>query len=136
MREFRFRAWDGVKMFYPDSLMFNIKGQPTTAFQHHNLPSGEGVLLNGGFTKDLRLMQYTGLKDKNGVEIFEGDILQTDKGRGKITWEEAQYWLECEDTWPYNLRLAADITRNYEVGYDTSEVIGNIYENPELLEAK
>lgn len=155
MREFKFRAWDGVKMFYPDSLMFNIKGQPTTVFQHHNLPSGEGVLLSGGFTEDLRLMQYTGLKDKNEVEIYEGDLITFYDGAThhlyevKYSTDEAMYTLanhgrsfspEFEDK--LNSKEWELLGVQYKMSYyalgaipkgKDYEVTGNIYENKDLI---
>lgn len=85
------------------------------------------------YSHDLELMQSTGLKDKNGVEIFEGDVLKNTRN-GKIRrvhWNpscasfhlskhgieesKVEYWSLSNPQWSY-------------------EIIGNIYENPELLE--
>ena len=76
------------------------------------------------------LMQYTGLKDKNGVEIYEADILKTkiDFGYGpqpvtaKVIWKDAGWQFDSEAGCAYGA----------SGGF---EVIGNIYQNPELLEA-
>lgn len=83
------------------------------------------------------LMQYTGLKDKNGIEMYEGDILKTNKRVGAVEWKdlEACYTMTYRDGRVTVYRtLSAD--EGDETGYYCSwcEVIGNIYENPELLE--
>ena len=82
--------------------------------------------------EDVILMQSTGLKDKNGKEIFEGDILYG--YAGEDFWEIVEFdteegkWIR-KDIW-YNSKLC--LSENNEF----MEIVGNIYENPELLEAE
>ncbi|MFJ1411723.1 YopX family protein [Capnocytophaga canimorsus] len=82
----------------------------------------------GGFDKNLsfdeiELMQFTGLYDKNGVEIYEGDILENKKERNVVFFEDGCFYVKFQDS-------------RYRVGgFDSTfiNVIGNIHENPELL---
>lgn len=85
---------------------------------------------------DIELMQSTGLKDKNGVEIFEGDVVITSKGAiGYVAYlqQEAGFVVVLKKS---DYRLGH---RNTGESYDVAtahEVIGNIYENSELLEVE
>lgn len=80
--------------------------------------------------KHVKMLQYTGLKDKNGKEIYEGDILQNDRGTIlKVLFEEGAFCATGTD--------ALNKSRVFSLLYDFygwSSIIGNIYENPELLE--
>ena len=77
--------------------------------------------------EDVTLMQSTGLKDKNGVEIYEGDLLKTWIGG----YEQASPYV-VEDMRKLYFELKRDDSY-YRI--QKTEIIGNIYENPELLEA-
>lgn len=75
--------------------------------------------------------QYTGLKDRNGKDVWEGDLLRTPEGDIMVSeWRDAQIITRCVR--PYNPRYKNSLTFAYPV----SVVIGNIHDNPELLEGE
>lgn len=112
MREIKFKVWDTYKKIM-DYTNLNII-----------LQFGDYVGCN---TEDgeLIFMQYTGLKDKNGKEIYEGDTVHAWGGEYYLgAWEFAKT-IDIKN-------LICDV---YELShYENLEVIGNIYENPDLLE--
>ena len=124
MREIKFRAWDlkTKKMHTAENI--NFCGRKTVTVQYNPVKK---ICLDSAI-----LMQYTGVKDKNGVEIYEGDIIRGHTGR---------YQVDCVVRWSMgNCGFIAEPTimeRTYlclNPGSTKSyEVIGNIYENPELV---
>lgn len=88
--------------------------------------------------KDGIIMQSTGLKDKNGKLIYEGDILlniaRLDKPLYAVEWNksQAQFYIEMINPKKYELYAEWNLAR-HDLDY---EVIGNVYENPELLEVE
>lgn len=125
MREIKFRAIiktpDGKIDKYPCGV-FNNKIMISTTIPYYGYAY---VTLTEEYGKLIGLQQYTGIKDINGNEIYEGDILKykTLKGREKII----TVW------WDYEIAGFNFGNRNLAFIKNTMEVIGNIYENPELL---
>ena len=85
--------------------------------------------------------QYTGLHDKNGKEIYEGDIVLYEDWERDYEGGDSDYFINkgiveyCEDNCCYNVteRETVDISDVLYKDNDTLEVIGNIYDNPEML---
>ncbi len=125
MREIKFRAWDGKEneMLYAEE--FPI---------YHEFDNGlhSGKFAGNGDWYQLELMQFTGLQDKNGVDIYEGDIL-------KITSSMATgifnvFYFMGSFCWRFNMEATGSPLYPNLIGM-TKEIIGNIHQNPELLKA-
>jgi len=109
MREIKFRAWHKK-----DNTMYN-KGW------YDDLLLGEDI-------GNKYLMQYTGLKDKKGVEIYEGDIVKTISRDNMVG--VVEYWKDR-----FIIRRV-NKAQNISLLSTDLEIIGNIYENLELLQEK
>ena len=138
MREIKFRAWDKQnKEFISNaSLLSLMNGNKPKDIEVSGINDINNDALYIG--DDIELMQYTGLKDKHGKEIYEGDILRVilekSSAIGEVKYDERTF--ECiNDSFDMEdpQSVICDIL-DYRT--DLIEVIGNIYETPELLEGK
>jgi uncharacterized phage protein (TIGR01671 family) len=141
MRGIKFRAWD--------------KGNKEMIYQSENTTKQNGIM-EAQFTfdemgawiftrnygeqacnevKNFELMQYTGLKDKNGKEIYEGDIVNwNDKYIGAIEWNtrmSGYYFMRNGSGFQFHEQQQINPKHG---GLLHVEVIGNVFENPELIE--
>ena len=125
----RFRAWDSVKKKFVEHFFITGNGlicnmeKPTSDY-NSPMPVEKSELI---------LMQSTGLKDKNGKEVFIGDIIKCTRGCPH------EVYLEKEYGGTFIGGMPAVYLKGLLSGYawtGAEEIIGNIYENPELLEVK
>ena len=137
-RELKFRAWDGEKMHYnivPWQWDFVID---TMSHRCVEKSMGSGFCGSAGSTAKMevpairfeKIMQFTGLKDKNENKIYAGDILDCQDRIVTI------YWNEKNGQWDskfikYQGELCSNGIENINFKY-RAEIIGNIHENPEL----
>ena len=131
MREIKFRAWD-----YEENTMFYDVQEIYDSCLVRNSDKYNSYKTGGFYTcfgeliidEDIELMQYIGVKDKNGKEIYEGDILKDEKGTiYEIVWGNDLLWLAKTKEMHRNCYCPKGVSKR-------AEVIGNIYKNPELLE--
>lgn len=121
----KFRAWDKTdkEMYLVDEINFN-RGEFESI--------GDGITFLRGADK-VELMQSTGLHDKNGKEVFIGDIIKCTRGCPH------EVYLEKEYGGTYVGGMPAIYLKGIREGYawtGAEEILGNIYENPELLEVE
>jgi uncharacterized phage protein (TIGR01671 family) len=127
MRKIKFRVWNkhDKVLFYPQGLWWYDGGPHTLRFKDCD----KGLPKVTGFTgaSFFELMEFTGLKDKNKKDIYEGDILKWRQGVGWIIMPVVadEY---ATGFFPFSRTTQIPTPDSREV-----EIIGNIYENPELV---
>lgn len=127
MREIKFRVWDkDLKEWYKSTQLV--------------IRPYSGSVTDGGIYPNVELIQYTGLKDKNGREIYEGDVIEfydfwdeisggnmEGKTRvGAVEYIGTGFRVTCPGDYEEDLFVL-------KINDDELEIIGNVYENPELL---
>ncbi|MEK3867661.1 YopX family protein [Paenibacillus sp. FSL H7-0716] len=132
-REIKFQVWDNEnKCFFKDTnLAYNgvIEQLLISPAGDINFRKMDGMYHESMFPGRFVLRQYTGLKDKNGREIYEGDFIQNENTIGEIEWVQEHCAFMAFTRNPSFYRyLESDGQLNL------TEIIGNIYENPELIE--
>jgi uncharacterized phage protein (TIGR01671 family) len=128
-RQIKFRVWDGKSMTYPDAVDANYMAIRLNG-DVEEVSFGE--LMNK--VEWYIPLQFTGLQDNKGKEIYEGDIV---KGI-HYAWDDRYYNFRREDLITGVIKYQHSYWRIsnlklFVLENDTLEVIGNIYENPELL---
>lgn len=135
MREFEFRAWDGelkAIVFGDDIETFRMPPPPDS----ESSDEGPSRYITGlsygrlfvayyrnGDWQECKIMQFTGLRDKNGKEIYEGDIIRIGKTTRTVGFKDG-----CFVSIESRCSLATIVNGGFN-----PEVIGNIYENPDLV---
>ena len=121
----RFRAWDSVKKeMFKDTFAITESGQVVVVEQESVASPPDYV-----FVEHLVIMQSTGLKDKNGQDIFAGDVVRVLDSLYTVFYdnERASYRLK-----PHDNRWTVDYMSNFSHS-GNFEVVGNIYEDKEYL---
>ena len=119
----KFRAWDSAKKeMFKDTFAITESGQVVVVEQEDVMSPPDYVFVN-----HLVIMQSTGLFDKNNKEIFEGDVVSIDTDEFDllfVKYEAGIYWLMDGE----------ECVEHLSDYYKYVSIVGNIYENPQLLE--
>jgi uncharacterized phage protein (TIGR01671 family) len=126
MREIKFKAWlkDEQKMVNVASIDFRI--EEIAYVEQRTIDNIQHAWYEYRDFNEIELLEYTGFKDKNGKKIFEGNIVVTPTRKGRVQFIWKGWYFHTTTNSFVELHNVTNII----------EIIGNVYENPELLEAK
>ena len=125
MREMKFRAFLKSNQVMYDVLTLDIIDKKAL------IENAEKQLKGYVNLQAIELMQYTGLKDKNGKEIYEGDIISFGDNKGVVFYKRAKFKVKYRYYNCYCFDALSDV-----LYFNKVEVIGNVYENKELLKGE
>lgn len=124
-RKIKFRVWDKkrkeVICYSPDVEEYELVPFLTLAGEFVWIEYGERDWID-----KVAVMQYIGLKDKNDKEIYEGDIVYNGQEYRRVVWARTGFWFASIHSKDKLIEPTANEVKNWEV-------VGNIFENPELL---
>ncbi|MBS4040391.1 MAG: hypothetical protein KGZ81_07290 [Flavobacteriales bacterium] len=128
-------------------LKFRAYVQELNRMTYFHLDKDEGIVHDDETLESNQIftisepLQYTGIKDDNGVEIYEGDIVKAVNYIGVVEWFDDLKWdgagsnhpgFYCKEWFEYD----DPGELSYHYGFDDCEVVGNIYQNPELIKGE
>ncbi len=132
MRDLKFIAWDkrAKQMYQVENLGVGTAPHQKVAESYHQPNTG----YNKFYPAEVIVMQYTGFKDNHGDEIYEGHILRYDNPEYKLShetpyvikWNEEEARFECVNKTNFMLPSV----------WKDMEIVGNVFENPELVDEK
>lgn len=129
MREIKFRAWDGSRYIYFDNHQYDLVYNDISGWNvKPNIPNFQGEWVSGqsqSKTPDFVLEQFTGLHDKNGKEIYEGDVVDWLGDKGVVVFHLTRWAIRIK-----SLRFPQSF---HQWSLKHMEVIGTVHENQELL---
>lgn len=127
MRELKFRAWDGLEKRMRKVVSLHWQGDKLVSARLEG--ENEPIPIEGR----LVIEQYTGLEDRNGVEIYEGDVVKYRELMYSVEYQLSRFML-CA---PHKLSIClSELTYDCDTNQLNCEVVGNIHKNSEPLEGE
>lgn len=137
MREIKFRAWDkdSEKMLLAENILkicFLGKNPTPNMIVYSDKKISEYEEIDKKYCHNFELMMYTGVNDCKNKEIYEGDIFVHNNQKFEVIYDDTRFIGVDGDR--SGKGYCCYVDSHYKDGSSSIEVIGNIYENPELLE--